>query len=228
MYIEACLICQRIEPKQDKNKPYYGYIPKDYIPLEHLAVDIKYMPDGFDNFKFIVLTMCKHTNFVFAIPTKERDTQLVSDALIHRVFIISGPPQFLSVDKDRALTGQVISTLLQSMNCSMQIISPWNHGSSKAEQQIQTIGNMITKHLIGKGTMWPLYTSVAAYAMNTFVSKALQGFTPFKLVFAQKPCNLSSVQFKPLAEYPIEICSYIELLIKRAVFIRTPQIRLEK
>ena len=54
MYIEACLVCQQIKPKQDKNKPYYSYIPKDYIPLEHLAVDIKYMPDGFDNFKFIV------------------------------------------------------------------------------------------------------------------------------------------------------------------------------
>ena len=39
MYIEACSVCQRIKPKQDKNKPYYGYIPKDYIPLEHLAVD---------------------------------------------------------------------------------------------------------------------------------------------------------------------------------------------
>ena len=50
MYIEACLVCQRIKPKQDRNKPYYGYIPKDYIPLKHLAVDIKYMPDGFDNF----------------------------------------------------------------------------------------------------------------------------------------------------------------------------------
>ena len=85
------------------------------------------MPDGFDNFKFIVLTTYKHTNFVFTIPTKERDTRSVSDALIHRVFTISSPPQFLSVDKDRALTGQVISTLLQSMNCYMQIISPWNH-----------------------------------------------------------------------------------------------------
>ena len=106
----------------------------------------------------------------------------------------------------------------------MQIISPWNHGSSKAERQIQTIGNMIMKHLIGKETTWPLYASVAAYAMNTFVFKALQGFTPFKLVFAQKPCDLSSVQFKPLAEYPIEICSYIELLIKRAEFIRTLQL----
>ena len=149
---------------------------------------------------------------------------MVSDTLIHRVFTISGPPQFLSVDKDRALTGQVISTLLQSMNCSMQIISPWNHGSSKAEQQIQTIGKMIMKHLIGKGTTWPLYASVVAYAMNTFASKALQGFTLFELVFFTKPHDLSSVQFKPLAEYPIEICSYVELLIKRAEFIRTLQL----
>ena len=124
MYIEACSVCQRIKPKQDRNKPYYGYIPKDYLPLEHLAVDIKYMPDGFDNFKYIVLTTCEHTNFVFAIPTKERDAWSISDALIHQVFTISGPLQFLSVDKDRALTEQVITALLQSMNCWMQIISP--------------------------------------------------------------------------------------------------------
>ena len=64
LYIEACLVCQWIKLKQDRNKPYYSYIPKDYIPLEHLAVDIKYMPDGFDNFKFIVLSTCEHTNFV--------------------------------------------------------------------------------------------------------------------------------------------------------------------
>ena len=182
------------------------------------------MPDRFDNFKYIELTTCEHTNFIFAIPTKERDAWSISDVLIHWVFTISGPPQFLSVDKDRALTRQVITTLLQSMNCSMQIISPWNHGSSKAEWQIQTIGNMITKHLIGKGMTWPLYASVAAYAMNTFASKALQGFTPFELVFVRKPQDLSSVQFKPFAEYPIEIRSYVELLMKRAEFIRTLQL----
>ena len=109
------------------------------------------------------------------------------------------------------------------MNCTMQIISPWNHGSSKAERQIQTIGNMITKQLVGQGSTWPLYASVAAYAMNTFASKALQGLTPFELVFARKPRDLSSVQFKPLAEYPIELRSYVELLLKRAQFIRSVQ-----
>ena len=222
-YIEACHTCLRVKPKQNHNRPYYGYIPKDYVPLEHLAVDIKYMPEGFDGFKYIILATCEQTNFVFAIPTKERTACAVSDALIHRIFTITGPPQYLSVDKDKALTGAVISTLLTSMKCTMQIISPWNHGSSKAERQIQTIGNMITKQLTGQGMTWPLYASVAAYAINTFASKALQGLTPFELVFARKPRDLSSVQFKPLAEYPIELRSYVELLLKRAQFIRSVQ-----
>ena len=222
-YIEACHTCLRAKPKQNRNRPYFGYIPKDYIPLEHLAVDIKYMPEGFNGFKYIILATCEQTNFVFAIPSKERTARAIADALIHRIFTITGPPQFLSVDMDKALTGAVIMTLLNSMNCIMQIISPWNHGSSKAERQIQTIGNMITKQLTGKGTTWPLYASVATYAMNTFASKALQGLTPFELVFARKPRDLSSVQFKPLAEYPIELRSYVELLIKRAQVIRSVQ-----
>ena len=222
-YIEACHTCLRVKPKQNCNRPYYGYIPKDYVPLEHLAVDIKYMPEGFDGFKYIILATCEQTNFVFAIPTKERTACAVSDTLIHQIFTITGPPQYLSVDKDKALTGAVISTLLTSMKCTMQIISPLNHGSSKAERQIHTIGNIITKQLTGQGMTWPLYASVAAYAMNTFASKALQGLTPFELVFTRKPRDLSSVQFKPLAEYPIELRSYVELLLKRAQFIQSVQ-----
>ena len=133
------------------------------------------------------MVMCEQMNFVFAIPSKDRTAKAISDALIHRVFAVSGPSQYLSVDRDTALTGTVIQILLQSLQCSMQIISPWNHGSSKAERQIQTIGNMITKELQGTGSTWKLYVSVAAYTMNTFASKALQGFSPFELVFASKP-----------------------------------------
>ena len=132
---------------QSKSKgPHYGYIPKDYIPLEHLAVDIKYMPDGFDSFRFLIMVTCEQTNFVFAIPSKNRTARVISDALIHRVFAVSRHPQYLSVNQDTALMGMVIQILLQSLQCCIQIISPWNHGSLKAERQIQTIGNMITIH----------------------------------------------------------------------------------
>ena len=173
-YIKACTLCQRTKPKNTKQRPYYSRIPIEYIPCENLAVDLKKMP-------------CEKTNFVHAIPMQNRQTETISNAFLHRVCCLTGPPTKLSIDQDSALTSIVIKEMLTSLECTMQIISPWNHGSSKAERQIQTIGNMINKHLMQKGASWPLYAAVSAYTMNTFASTALQGLSPFELVFARKP-----------------------------------------
>ena len=186
-YIEACALCQRTKPKNTKQRPYYGRIPIEYIPCENLAVDLKKMPMGILYYEFLLIATCEKTNFVHAIPMQNRQTQTVADALLHRMCCLTGLPTKLSIDQDSALTSQVIKELLTSLECTMQIISLWNHGSSKAERQIQTIGNMINKHLMQKGASWPLYAAISAYAMNTFVSTALQGLSPFELVFARKP-----------------------------------------
>ena len=53
----------------------------------------------------------------------------------------------------------------------------------RTERQIQTIGNLVTKHLTGKGKMWQLFGAAAAYVMNTFASPSLPSFSPFELVF---------------------------------------------
>ena len=45
---------------------------------------------------------------------------------------------------------------------------------------------MINKHLMQKGASWPLYAAVSTYAMNTFVSTALQGISPFKISIRKK------------------------------------------
>ena len=77
----------------------------------------------------------------------DRTATHIAEAIITRVLSISGPPSFLSVDADQALTGTVIKILLESIECEMQIISPYNHGSSKAERQIRTISEMIVKEI---------------------------------------------------------------------------------
>ena len=173
-------LCQRTKPKNTKQRLYYGRIPVEYIPWENLAVDLKKMPMGILYYTFLLIATCEKTNFVHAIPMQIRKTQTVADALLHWVCCLTGPPTKLSIDQDSALTSEVIKELLTSLECTMQIISPWNHGSSKAERQIQTIGNMINKHLMQKGASWPLYAAVSAYAMNTFASTALQGLSPFE------------------------------------------------
>ena len=175
-YIEACTICQRSKPKRTAQRPYYGRILVDYIPCKNLAVDLKSMPKGFLNYEHLLIATCEKTNFVYAIPLQNKKTQTIIEALIHRVFLLTGPPTKLSIDQDSALTSQVITELLKSLECTMQIISPWNHGSSKAERQIQTIGNMISKHLSGKGSSWPLYAAMSAYSMNTLPPMPFKDF----------------------------------------------------
>ena len=219
-YIEACTLCQHTKPKNTKQRPYYGRIPIDYVPCENLAVDLKKMPMGILYYEFLLIATCEKTNFVHAIPMQNRQTETIANALLHRVSCLTGPPTKLSIDQDSALTSLVIKELLTSLECTMQIISPWNHGSSKAERQIQTIGNMINKHLMQKGASWPLYAAVSAYAMNTFASTALQGLSPFELVFARKPRQLTSFELPKLSSFPVEYREFFRLLLDRAKMYR--------
>ena len=219
-YIEACTLCQRTKVKNTKQRPYYGHIPTDYIPCENLAVDLKKMPLGIVYYEYLLIAICKKTKFVYAIPLQNRKMQTITDALLHRVFFLTGPPTKLSIDQDSALTSQVIKELLTSLECTMQIIRQWNHGSSKAERQIQTIGNIINKHLTAKGASWPLYASVSTYAMNTFASTALQGLLPFELVFARKPRHLSSFEILKITSFTTEYREFFTLLLEQAKMYR--------
>ena len=219
-YIEACTLCQRTKLKHTRQQPYYGRIPTEYIPCENLAVDLKKMSMGILQFKHLLIATCKKTNFVYAISLQDKQTQTITDALIHRVFFLTGLPSKLSIDQDAVLTSKVIKEVLKSRECTMQIISLWNHGSSKAERQIQMIGNMINKHLSQKGASWPLYAAVSAYAMNTFASTALQGLSPFELVFARKPRQLTSFQIPPINSFPVEYREFFALLVEKVKLYR--------
>ena len=210
-YIEACTLCQCTKPKNTKQRPYYGRIPIDYVPCENLAVDLKKMPMGILYHEFLPIATCEKMNFVHAIPMQNRQTETIANALLHRVSCLTGPPRKLSIDQNSALTSLVIKELLTSLECTMQIISPWNHGNSKAERQIQTIGNMINKHLMQKGASWPLYAAVSAYAMNTFVSTALQGLSPRQL---------TSFELPKLSSFPLEYREFFRLLLDRAKMYR--------
>ena len=126
----------------------------------------------------------------------------------------------MSIDQDSTLTSQVITEILKSLESTKQIISPWNHGSSKAKRQIQTIGNMISKHLSGKGSSWPLYAAMSAYSMNTFTLNALQGLSPFELIFAHKPCQLTSFKIPKLQTIEPEYREFFKLLMDKAKMYR--------
>ena len=91
------------------------------------------------------------------------------------------------------------------LNCRLKVISQYNHNSSKVERQIKTVSDIIVKYLWDKGQMWSLFATTAAYAMNTFASEALNGFSPFQLVFVCDPPDLTSLSFPKLDTIPVAI-----------------------
>ena len=105
------------------------------------------------------------------------------------------------------------------LNCKLKVISPYNHGSSKLERQIKTVSDIIVKHLWDKGQMWPLYATTAAYAMNTFTSMALNGFSLFQLVFICDPPDLTSLSFPKIDTILVGYREYYNLLQARAQMV---------
>ena len=182
-YIEACHICLKTKPKYTKNRPVYGWIPVDYAPMQDLLIDIKTMSQAFGGYHLLLVITCNQTNFTIAVPLRDRQTQTIAEALIYRVIYSFGPPRWIVCDKAAEFTSAIIQAILTMLNFRLKVISPYNQGSSKCQRQIKTISEIIVKHLWDKGQVWPLFTTTAAYAMNTFASEALSGFSPFQLVF---------------------------------------------
>ena len=88
-----------------------------------------------------------------AIPLIKHDAISIAHVLLDRVFLIFGPPKSLIVEKDRALSSKVMHYVLDALKIDVKCISPYNHGCLKTGRYIQTINNMITRHLKDKEKM---------------------------------------------------------------------------
>ena len=87
-YIEACHTCLKTKPKYMKNRPIYGRIPVDYAPMQDLLIDIKTMPQAFGGYHLLLVITCDQTNFMIAVPLRDRTAQTIAEALIYRVIYI--------------------------------------------------------------------------------------------------------------------------------------------
>ena len=214
-YIEVCHMCLKSKPKYMKNRPVYGRIPADYAPMQDLLIDIKTIPQAFGGYHLLLVITCDQTNFNVAVPLRDRQTQTIAEALIYRVIYL----RQIVCDEATKFTSAIVQAILTMLNCRLKVISPYNHSSIKCERQIKTISKIIVKHLWDKGQMWPLFATTTANAMNTFVSEALSGFSPFQLVFLRDPPDLTSLSFSKIDTIPVNYCEYHNLLLARAQMI---------
>ena len=135
-YIEACHTCLKTKPKYMKNRPIYGRIPVDYTPMQDLSIDIKMMPQAFGGYHLLLVITCNQTNFMIAVPLRDRTAQTIAEALIYRVIYLFRLPRQIISDEATEFTSAIIQAILCMLSCRLKVISPYNHGSSKCKRQI--------------------------------------------------------------------------------------------
>ena len=177
------------------------------------------MPQAFGGYHLPLVITCDQTNFTIAVPLRDRQTQTVAEALIYRVIYLFSLPRQIICDEATELTSTIVQAILTMLNCRLKVISPHYHGSSKCKRKIKTISEIIVKHLWNKGQMWPLFATTTAYAMNTFASEALSGFSPFQLDFLRDPPDLTSLSFPKIYTVPVNYHEYYNLLLARVQMI---------
>ena len=191
-----------------KNRPVYGRILVDYAPMQDLSIDIKTIPQAFGGYHLLLVITCDQTSFTIAVPLRDQTVKTVAEALIYRVIYLFGLPRQILCNEATEFSSAIIQATLCMLNCRLKVISPYNHGSSKCKRQIRTITEIIMKHLWDKGQIWPLFATTTVYAMNTFASEALSGFSPFQLVFLRDPLDLTSLSFLKIDTIPVKHREY--------------------
>ena len=159
-YVASCEECQKQKAKTKKSRYFHPRIPLDYNPLAYISADIKYMPKGIYNYEFLLVIVCEVTGFVIAIPMVQNDAVTIAHALLEKLIFIFGPPRTLIIDEDRALSAKVMHYILDALKVNVKLVSPHNHGSLKTERYIQTINNLITRQLTGKGITYLLRMAI--------------------------------------------------------------------
>ena len=105
------------------------------------------MPQAFGGYHLLLVITCNRTNFTIAVPLRDRTAQTVAEALIYRVIYLFGTPRQIICNEATEFLSAIIQAILCMLNCRLKVISPYNHGSSKCERQIQMIRKIIMKHL---------------------------------------------------------------------------------
>ena len=79
--------------------------------MQDLSIDIKTMPEAFGGYHLLLVITCNLTNFMIAVPLKDRMAQTVAEALIYRVIYLFGPPRQIICDEATEFSSAIIQAI---------------------------------------------------------------------------------------------------------------------
>ena len=142
----------------------------NYRSLLRLSMDLKVMPRSSKGHRYILCVIDEVTNYIITAPIKYSRSKEVGEALIDNVISKYCVPDYMTMDLDSAFMSSLMNYLFKRLGIKIKTVAPYNHQSLQAEHGIESLSNILAKHLTGLGEMWPGYLPFATVAHNTYNS----------------------------------------------------------
>ena len=219
-YMKGCHICQLSNKDRIPTRQFQAGINLNSRPLSRLSMDLKVLPKSRKGHKFILCVIDEMTNYLITAPIYHARSEKIGHALIDNVISKYGIPEYIIMDQDSAFMSTLMSYLFKRLNTKIKTVALYNHQSLQAEHGIKSLSTILTKHLIGKGQIWPKFLPLATLAYNTFNSSNLANYSPYELVFSRKSKILLDLETDPDIKLSGKFTDYYTLLNKRLRYLQ--------
>ena len=219
-YITGCHLCQQFKDARKKDRPFQKRVNLNTESLAKISMDIKYMPEGFNGYKYILILLCEVSNFVVACPLKSTKAEEVCDALWDNFIKYFGSPTHIICDKDPAFTSSLFTRFSEQFGIHLLFVSPTNHKSLLAEHGIKSISNNIMKHLQEQGRNWPKFCGLAMLNHNSSNTPNLDGMSPIHLVLGHKMKLIPQIEIEPSVPLTGTFTQYFDKVKMKVKYLR--------
>ena len=136
-------------------------------------------------YSYILVLLCKVTNYMVALPLVSTRAPHILDALQRGYLAYFGLSTHIVCDQDPAFTSSVMKAFVTQLNIKVILVSPTNHQSLQAEHGIKILSGLLVKHLSTVWS-WHLVLPHSMLCYNGYSGPNLNGYSPYELVFEHK------------------------------------------
>jgi hypothetical protein len=195
-FVRKCPQCQKHNIQARGYHPMqsiYSYIPGDFWHMDLGGPINTHTSSSKNNYFLVMVDSCTRFCIIKPIPNKEAAT--VTQQLIN-IFSDFGYPSVLVSDNGTEFRNKISKLLTESMGIDHRFITPLKPNTNGlAERYVQSVKKLLAKATDGTGHDWDYYVPSVQFAINNRISKRLQS-SPFSLMFARKPNDIKSIDYK--------------------------------
>ena len=138
-----------------------------------------------------------NTNYLITAPIYQSKVEEIGDALIEHIITKYCVPGCIIMDQDSAFMSSLMNHLFNKLDIKIKTVTPHNHQSLQTGHGIKSMSMISMKHVTNLSQMWPKYLLMVTFALNTHNTPHLANFSPYELVFGQKPKILLNLDTMP-------------------------------